>query len=85
MKVTAKVRIEEVEGRRIQFSAEVFDEKEKVGEGRHVRVIVDQQRVQGRLSQLVQPGVVPAVVDAHTQAVSRVLHLHLFELVAQPD
>jgi predicted thioesterase len=44
MKVTARVRIEEIEGRRIVFSAEVFDEKEKVGEGRHVRVIVDQAR-----------------------------------------
>jgi len=44
MKVTARVRIEEIEGRRIVFSAEVFDEKEKVGEGRHVRVIVDLAR-----------------------------------------
>jgi fluoroacetyl-CoA thioesterase len=44
MKVTARVRIEEVDGRRIVFSAEIFDEKEKVGEGRHVRVIVDQAR-----------------------------------------
>ncbi|MBN1440990.1 MAG: thioesterase family protein [Anaerolineales bacterium] len=44
MRVTAKVRIEEVNGRKILFSAEVTDEKEKVGEGRHVRVIVDQKR-----------------------------------------
>jgi fluoroacetyl-CoA thioesterase len=44
MRVTAKVRIEEVDGRRITFSAEVFDEQEKVGEGRHVRVIIDQKR-----------------------------------------
>jgi len=44
MRVTARVRIEELDGRRIVFSAEVFDEKEKVGEGRHVRVIVDQAR-----------------------------------------
>jgi fluoroacetyl-CoA thioesterase len=44
MQVTAKVRIDEWEGRKIVFSAEVHDEKEKVGEGRHVRVIVDQKR-----------------------------------------
>jgi fluoroacetyl-CoA thioesterase len=44
MKVTARVRIEELDGRRIVFSAEVVDEKEKVGEGRHVRVIVDHER-----------------------------------------
>jgi fluoroacetyl-CoA thioesterase len=43
MRVTAKVRVDEVDGRRIVFSAEVFDEKEKVGEGRHVRVIVDEK------------------------------------------
>jgi fluoroacetyl-CoA thioesterase len=44
MRVTSRVRIEEIEGRRIVFSAEIFDEKEKVGEGRHVRVIVDHAR-----------------------------------------
>jgi fluoroacetyl-CoA thioesterase len=44
MKVTARVRIDEFDGRRIVFSAEVFDDKEKVGEGRHVRVIVDHAR-----------------------------------------
>jgi fluoroacetyl-CoA thioesterase len=44
MRVTARVRIESIDGRRIVFSAEVFDEKEKVGEGRHVRVIVDEKR-----------------------------------------
>ena len=44
MKVTARVRIEELNGRRIVFSAEIFDEKEKVGEGRHERVIVDHAR-----------------------------------------
>jgi fluoroacetyl-CoA thioesterase len=44
MKVTAKVRVEQIDGRRIVFSAEIFDEVEKVGEGRHVRVIVDEKR-----------------------------------------
>jgi fluoroacetyl-CoA thioesterase len=44
MTVRAAVRIKELDGRRIVFSAEVFDEREKVGEGRHVRVIVDEKR-----------------------------------------
>jgi predicted thioesterase len=44
MNVTARVKITEVEGRRITFTAEVFDQKEKVGEGRHVRVIVNHAR-----------------------------------------
>jgi fluoroacetyl-CoA thioesterase len=44
MKVTVRVRIEAIDGRRITFSAEVFDEMEKIGEGRHVRVIIDHVR-----------------------------------------
>jgi fluoroacetyl-CoA thioesterase len=44
MQVKARVRIDQIDGRLIVFSAEVFDEKEKVGDGRHVRVIVDEQR-----------------------------------------
>jgi fluoroacetyl-CoA thioesterase len=44
MTVTARVKLTAREGRRLTFTAEVFDEKEKVGEGRHVRVIVDHAR-----------------------------------------
>jgi predicted thioesterase len=52
--VTAKVKIEKIDGRRIHFSAEVFDEKEKVGEGTHLRVIVDHSRfLQGAKSKTV--------------------------------
>jgi fluoroacetyl-CoA thioesterase len=55
MQVTAKVRIEEIEGRRIVFSAEVFDEKEKVGEGRHVRVVVDSKRFMEKVKEKTSP------------------------------
>jgi fluoroacetyl-CoA thioesterase len=44
MNVTARVTIAAIEGRRVTFTAEVFDRKEKVGEGRHVRVIVEHAR-----------------------------------------
>jgi fluoroacetyl-CoA thioesterase len=44
MNVTARVQITELDGRRITFTGEIFDEKEKVGEGRHVRLIVDHSR-----------------------------------------
>jgi fluoroacetyl-CoA thioesterase len=44
MNVTVRVRIEAIDGRRITFSAGVFDETEKIGEGRHVRVIIDHGR-----------------------------------------
>jgi predicted thioesterase len=50
MKVTVTVRVEQFDGRRIVFAAEVFDEMEKVGEGRHVRVIVDEKRFMDKVA-----------------------------------
>jgi len=55
MRVTARVWIESIEGRRIVFTAEVFDEKEKVGEGRHVRVIVDEKRFMEKVKEKNSP------------------------------
>ena len=34
----------EVEGRRLTFKVEAFDEREKVGEGTHIRFIIDLDR-----------------------------------------
>src|SRR5438132_10683640 len=44
MKVTAKSRLIEVDGRRLVFEVAAYDEREKIGEARHERVIVDLQR-----------------------------------------
>ena len=44
MKVIAKARLEKVEGRRLEFSVEVFDQVEKVSDAKHVRFIVDRDR-----------------------------------------
>jgi fluoroacetyl-CoA thioesterase len=44
MKVTATARLKEVDGRRLVFDVEAYDEREKIGEGRHERFIVDLQR-----------------------------------------
>jgi predicted thioesterase len=38
-----------VEGRRVQFNVEAFDEKEKVSEGTHERFIVDIPRFAARV------------------------------------
>lgn len=49
--MTVRVRAEllQVEGRRLQFRVEAHDEREKVGEGLHERVIVSLDRFQQRL------------------------------------
>ncbi len=41
MKVTAQAELLEVDGRRLVFSVEAFDEREKIGEGRHERYVVN--------------------------------------------
>ena len=44
MKVTATSTLVEVDGRRLVFEVEAYDEREKIGEGRHERFIVDLER-----------------------------------------
>ena len=44
MEVVARVRLEGVEGRKLTFSAEVHDERDRVGAGRHERFVVDRAR-----------------------------------------
>jgi len=51
MTVTARAELVTVEGRRLTFRVEAFDEVEKVGEGTHQRYIVDVARFQGRIEE----------------------------------
>ncbi len=44
MTVTAKAVLTIVEGKRLVFSVEAFDDKEKIGEGTHERFIVNCER-----------------------------------------
>lgn len=44
MEVTIHSELVEVEGRRLTFKVEAFDEREKVGEGTHTRFIIDLER-----------------------------------------
>ena len=41
MEVVARSELMEVEGPRLTFRVEAFDEREKVGEGSHIRFIID--------------------------------------------
>ena len=49
MTVTARAELVAVEGRRLTFRVEAFDDVEKVGEGTHQRYIVDVAQFQGRI------------------------------------
>ncbi len=48
MRVTAKARLEEVDGRRLEFSVAVFDEVEKISDAKHTRFIVDKARFEAK-------------------------------------
>lgn len=54
MKVRVRAELQQVDGRRLSFKVEAFDEVEKVGEGTHHRVIIDvarfRQRVEAKLT-----------------------------------
>lgn len=51
MKVSCEVLLEKVEGKRLFFKVEAYDEKGKIGEGSHVRYIVNSEDFMGRLKQ----------------------------------
>ena len=44
MQVTVKGRLEKVEGRKLGFAVEVFDDKEKISAGSHDRFIINAQK-----------------------------------------
>ena len=43
-RVRVKSTVQEIDGRRITFAVEAYNEKEKIGEGQHVRVIIHPQK-----------------------------------------
>ena len=55
MRLRATALVTKVEGRTIEFRVEAFDEKERVGDGTHSRVVVNvarfDQRVQAKLQE----------------------------------
>jgi len=48
LKVWAEAALVETDGRRLTFDIEAFDEKEKIGEARHERFIIDEQKFMSR-------------------------------------
>ncbi len=51
MTVRARASLLELEGRRVRFGVEMFDEREKIAEAEHERVIVDLGRFLERIGQ----------------------------------
>jgi fluoroacetyl-CoA thioesterase len=50
MRVRARAEVTRVEGRRIFYSVEAWDEVEKIGEGTHARMIVDETKFNERFN-----------------------------------
>ena len=51
MQVRARAELVEIDGRRLVFHVEAFDEQDKIGEGTHERAIVDPARLLARVTQ----------------------------------
>lgn len=51
MQVRAVARLDAVEGRRLLFTVEAFDEVEKIGEGSHERFVIQVERFLARVGQ----------------------------------
>ena len=49
MRVRARSELTAVDGRRLSFKVEAWDDQEKIGEGTHVRAIVDDARFKERI------------------------------------
>lgn len=50
MEVRVRATLAEVEGRKLTFAVEAYDPKEKVGEGTHIRYVVDGAKFAQRLA-----------------------------------
>lgn len=55
MRVTARAELVAVEGRRLTFTVEAHDEREKIGEGTHIRAIINLDRFMDRLHEKARP------------------------------
>ena len=51
MRVRARAEVIAVEGRRVTLKVEAWDDREKVGEGTHQRMVVDEARFNERFQQ----------------------------------
>ena len=55
MDVRATAEVTKVEGRTIEFRVEAFDDRERVGDGTHTRVVVNVERFDQRVQRKLNP------------------------------
>jgi fluoroacetyl-CoA thioesterase len=55
MRLRATAEVRKIEGRNIEFHVEAHDEKERVGDGLHVRVVVNVERFDQRVQRKLAP------------------------------
>lgn len=55
MRVTARTELVAVDGHRLTFKVEAHDEREKIGEGTHIRAIINLDRFMARLQEKAKP------------------------------
>lgn len=55
MGLRAGALVTKVEGRNVEFRVEAFDERERVGDGTHTRVVVNVERFDARVQRKLQP------------------------------
>jgi fluoroacetyl-CoA thioesterase len=55
MRLRASAEVTKVTGRTVEFRVEAFDEKERVGDGTHTRVVVNVERFDQRVQRKLQP------------------------------
>jgi len=55
MQLRATAVVAKIEGRTVEFRVEAFDEKERVGDGTHTRVVVNVERFDQRVQRKLQP------------------------------
>jgi len=55
MRLRASAVVTKIEGRTVEFRVEAFDEKERVGDGTHTRVVVNVERFDQRVQRKLVP------------------------------
>lgn len=55
MAVTARAELLGVDGHKLTFKVEAYDEKEKIGEGTHTRAIINLERFMSRVLEKTRP------------------------------
>lgn len=55
MKVRAEAEVLEVDGRKLIYKLEAYDEKEKIGEGRHERFLVNSEKFMAKSNAKLEP------------------------------